>query len=387
MHAHPVDYISAACLLVRRQLFLDLGLFDPRFEPAYYEDTDAALVHLRHGWLTISQPLSVVVHSDEVAKKSFDAPRKAELMRRNRRLFATKHAALLRLFCPPAECAHRYLGTTFNFYAKERVHILVLADAIPDMVGPTNRLSRLVRALVLGGYKLSMELVDFDAALAHGKSSAVSLVGSGVYLHPLGTLKRLSLYRSRHSSSSASCAWDAVIVADADALRHFRSTLPTVCPELLVILDADVGKAGRASLGSLGNVAFIVNASSAGAAGAAGGAKELVVPDAALLASPVPAAAVALERALRGAGLPGPASPGAAITRPCPGVAEPNATSLSSLAAGKSTAAESRFQPIGAAAGNRSASLPGACHDCWYCSHNAYFYMPPALVALGIEPW
>jgi hypothetical protein len=75
MNAHPVDYIdyiSDACLL-RGQLFLDLGLFDPRFEPAYCEDTDVALVHLRHTWVTtISQPLSVAMHSDYVAKETND---------------------------------------------------------------------------------------------------------------------------------------------------------------------------------------------------------------------------------------------------------------------------------------------------------------------------
>ena len=35
-----VDYISAACLMVRREPFFHVGGFDHKFEPAYYEDVD-----------------------------------------------------------------------------------------------------------------------------------------------------------------------------------------------------------------------------------------------------------------------------------------------------------------------------------------------------------
>jgi GT2 family glycosyltransferase len=38
-----VDYCSGACLLMRRKVFLDLGGFDPIFDPAYFEDVDLAI--------------------------------------------------------------------------------------------------------------------------------------------------------------------------------------------------------------------------------------------------------------------------------------------------------------------------------------------------------
>jgi GT2 family glycosyltransferase len=38
-----VDYCSAACLLLKRQSFLNIGGFDPIFDPAYFEDVDLAL--------------------------------------------------------------------------------------------------------------------------------------------------------------------------------------------------------------------------------------------------------------------------------------------------------------------------------------------------------
>ena len=39
-HVSTVDYVSAACLLIRRTDFGDLAGFDPVYEPAYNEDTD-----------------------------------------------------------------------------------------------------------------------------------------------------------------------------------------------------------------------------------------------------------------------------------------------------------------------------------------------------------
>ncbi len=57
-----VDYLSAACLLVRRSAFLDAGGFDPVYHPAYYEDTDLAMRWRSRGLRVVYQPRSVCVH-------------------------------------------------------------------------------------------------------------------------------------------------------------------------------------------------------------------------------------------------------------------------------------------------------------------------------------
>ena len=62
-----VDYCSAASLVIRRQTFLDLGMFDDRYAPAYYEDVDLAF-RLRAGGLKVYyQPESVVAHHQGVS--------------------------------------------------------------------------------------------------------------------------------------------------------------------------------------------------------------------------------------------------------------------------------------------------------------------------------
>lgn len=58
----PVDYISAACLAIRRQDFIGLGGFDLRYDPAYYEDSDLCLRLMAKGKKTLLVKSAVVTH-------------------------------------------------------------------------------------------------------------------------------------------------------------------------------------------------------------------------------------------------------------------------------------------------------------------------------------
>lgn len=46
---HPVDYVSGACLMIRKSDFLEMGGFDQKYAPAYYEDTDLCMRALLYG--------------------------------------------------------------------------------------------------------------------------------------------------------------------------------------------------------------------------------------------------------------------------------------------------------------------------------------------------
>jgi GT2 family glycosyltransferase len=60
------DYCSGACLLMRTQVFLDLGGFDPIFDPAYFEDVDLAIRLRSIGLFTYYCGASVVYHEESV---------------------------------------------------------------------------------------------------------------------------------------------------------------------------------------------------------------------------------------------------------------------------------------------------------------------------------
>ncbi len=66
-YVKEVDYISGACLLIRADLWQQLGGFDPRYMPAYYEDTDIAFEVRELGYKVVYQPLSHIVHYEGVS--------------------------------------------------------------------------------------------------------------------------------------------------------------------------------------------------------------------------------------------------------------------------------------------------------------------------------
>jgi GT2 family glycosyltransferase len=61
-YLRPVDYCSGALLATPRHLFDELGGFDTRYRPAYYEDTDYCFSVRESGRTVYYQPESTIVH-------------------------------------------------------------------------------------------------------------------------------------------------------------------------------------------------------------------------------------------------------------------------------------------------------------------------------------
>lgn len=61
-HVREVDYCSGACLLLRTELFRELGGLDERYVPAYFEDVDLCFAIRARGQAVVYQPAAVVFH-------------------------------------------------------------------------------------------------------------------------------------------------------------------------------------------------------------------------------------------------------------------------------------------------------------------------------------
>jgi GT2 family glycosyltransferase len=61
-YARQVDYVSGACLAIRRNLWQELGGLAESYAPAYFEDTDLAFRVREKGLKTVYAPLARVVH-------------------------------------------------------------------------------------------------------------------------------------------------------------------------------------------------------------------------------------------------------------------------------------------------------------------------------------
>lgn len=66
-YLREADYISGACILIRKTLWEEIGGFDEQFEPAYYEDADLAFMVRQKGYKVVYQPLSVVKHFEGIS--------------------------------------------------------------------------------------------------------------------------------------------------------------------------------------------------------------------------------------------------------------------------------------------------------------------------------
>jgi GT2 family glycosyltransferase len=92
--ARIVDYASAACLLVKRRAFDEVGGFDPVYSPAYYEDVDLCLALASAGYLTAYEPRSVVTHAGGWSNRTGV---ESALILGNQAFFARRWSGLLAL--------------------------------------------------------------------------------------------------------------------------------------------------------------------------------------------------------------------------------------------------------------------------------------------------
>ena len=63
-YVKEIDYVSGACLLIRRSLLQQLNYFDERYSPGYYEDTDLCFGARSAGYKVVYCPLSLVIHHE-----------------------------------------------------------------------------------------------------------------------------------------------------------------------------------------------------------------------------------------------------------------------------------------------------------------------------------
>lgn len=137
------DYASGAAIAIPRALFAELGGFDVRYTPAYYEDTDLAFAVRAAGRRVVYQPASRVIHAEgATAGTDTGSGMKAHQVR-NRGTFAAHRADALRAMLPP------HTVPTPALLHRDRPQVLLI-DAMtprPDHDSGSLRLVNLMRLL------------------------------------------------------------------------------------------------------------------------------------------------------------------------------------------------------------------------------------------------
>ncbi len=146
-YVRDADYLSGAAIALPRKLFAELGGFDTRYTPAYYEDADLAFAIRHHGLRTVYQPASVVVHDEGTSggTQLFSGPKAAQV--RNQHVFFEKWRTVL-----SSQPAANTVPSPALLH--QHTHQVLLIDAFtpqPDRDSASVRLVELMRLLIEEG--------------------------------------------------------------------------------------------------------------------------------------------------------------------------------------------------------------------------------------------
>lgn len=126
-YVREVDYCSGASLLVRRDLFTELGGFDEVYVPAYNEDSDFAFKVRKHGLQLYYTPFSTVVHHEGVSNGTDTSTGIKAYQVRNAAIFRERWAETLAAHFPNGKQVFRARDRAFG-----KPLVLVIDHCVPQ---------------------------------------------------------------------------------------------------------------------------------------------------------------------------------------------------------------------------------------------------------------
>jgi GT2 family glycosyltransferase/glycosyltransferase involved in cell wall biosynthesis len=175
------DYCSGAAIMLPLSLFRQLGGFDQRYAPAYYEDTDLAFGVRAAGKKVLYEPRAVVVHFEGVTAGTDVGSGIKQYQAVNRRKFLEKWKNELARQ-PALIDDERLAPAAANFRARRRVLIVDSYTPTPDQDSGSLRMVNLMRLLRERGYQVSF-LPD-NHAHAGAYTEALQALGVEALYHP-----------------------------------------------------------------------------------------------------------------------------------------------------------------------------------------------------------
>ena len=218
------DYASAAAVAIPRALFEAVGGFDPRYAPAYYEDTDLAFKVRAAGRRVVYQPSARVVHDEGTTAGTDTGSGTKAFQVRNRAVFAERWRDALASRLPA--------GTTPTpaLLHRDRKQVLVI-DALtpqPDHDSGSLRLVNLMRLLREEG----AHVVFLPANREHWGSYTEALQQAGVEAWYAPFAARPPAWLREHGHR-----FHSVLVCRHYVAREFLPLLRKHAPQARIVLD------------------------------------------------------------------------------------------------------------------------------------------------------
>ena len=192
-HLRAVTYCSGASILVRTEVFAQLGGFDSRYKPAYYEDTDLAFAMRDLGLKVYYQPASVVTHFEGISSGTDITSGTKKYQQINQHKFVEKWQDALALQQKP--------GTDIELCRfqdqPKRMLILDACTPTPDQDSGSLRMLNLMNICRELGYHISFmpeNLSHFGSYTSDLQNLGVECLYAPQYKTPVDYLKKYGSY-------------------------------------------------------------------------------------------------------------------------------------------------------------------------------------------------
>ncbi|MFO1350644.1 MAG: glycosyltransferase [Gammaproteobacteria bacterium] len=223
-YLREADYCSGACLVIRRTLFLTLGMFDPYYAPAYYEDTDLAFKVRAAGKRVYYQPRAVVIHDEGVTSGTDTGSGVKRHQIANARKFFERWQAAL--------ASHRPNGLEPELEkersVQRRAFIVDQRMLMPDHDSGSLRMAHLLAVLQRLGFKTTFAAHDLQRLEPY--TGALQTRGVEVLYAPY--VPSITRYLKQHGQYL-----DIVILSRADIAAQYADSVRSLCPRAKLIFD------------------------------------------------------------------------------------------------------------------------------------------------------
>ena len=216
-YVRDADYVSGASIMIARDLFEEIGRFDERYAPAYYEDTDLAFSVRDRGYRVLYQPKSVVVHFEGISSGTDENRGVKRYQAVNRQKFAEKWAKVLPIHGTSEDGPGR---SADRRWAR---HVLIV-DAVtpaPDQDSGSVDMVNLIRILTSLGWRVHFVPQTNYAHFGRYTDELQELGVECVYFPPYRTLE--------HYLEDNSDVFDTVFVCREPIAR---SVMPVIAKKL-----------------------------------------------------------------------------------------------------------------------------------------------------------
>jgi GT2 family glycosyltransferase len=223
-YAREVDYCSGACLMIPRDLLLELGMFDARYAPAYYEDTDLAFRVREAGKRVIYQPAALVYHIEGATSGTSTGSGVKRHQVENQQRFFERWQGVLD--------GHRTNGESPEVEKERAVtQRMLLIDhrvPMPDKDSGSMRIVNLIRIVQDLGYKVTLLPDNLYATMPYARD--LQAMGVEVIHRPYERSVKDYLKKSGH-------LYDLVVLSRLPVAARRMHAVRRFCDDAFIIFD------------------------------------------------------------------------------------------------------------------------------------------------------